>query len=298
MRCIIAAFLVVLALAGQSPASAAWDSAVASKDGTTFTVENLSIYWLRNLGKDGLLDFFQTMVVYQEGLRQGLKPTAEETQSFINEKMDPLVYEQFKQLYSQPALDQLVEYTIVASKYELWLRDKILREKNIAVTEEEARDYFLKNIDQFHLPEGVYISLISVDNQTQANAVMDRLRQGENFNDIAAEVNMDPELRAVGGELGAYRKGDGLPEPLEQAALALQEGQYSDVIKGTNYHIVYCHKRYAQVSPTFEDVKTELIQDMVQAEIDPFYIEELNSLMQREMPRFNIVAELFRPVEE
>ena len=109
---------------------------------------------------------------------------------------------------------------------------------------------------------------------------------------------MDPELRAVGGELGPYRKGDGLPEPLEQAALALQEGQYSEIIKGTNYHIVYCHKRYAQVNPTFEEIRDDLIQEMVQAEIDPYYVDELNALMQREMPRFNIVAELFRPIEE
>jgi parvulin-like peptidyl-prolyl isomerase len=298
VRTIATSVILALLIAAATPAAAAWDSPVASKDGTTFTVEDLSIYWLRNLGKDGLLDFFQTMAVYQEGLRQGLKPTVEETEEFITERMDPLVYEQFSQLYSQQALDQLVEYTIVTSKYETWLRDKILREKNISVTEEEARQYFLNNIDQFHLPEGVYISLISVDNQSQANAVVERLRQGENFNDIASEVNLDPELRAVGGELGPYRKGDGLPEPLEQAALALQEGQYSEIIKGTNYHIVYCHKRYAQVNPTFEEIRDDLIQEMVQAEIDPYYVDELNALMQREMPRFCIMAELFRPVEE
>jgi len=212
--------------------------------------------------------------------------------------MDPLVYEQFKQLYSQNAIDQLVQYTIVTSKYEQWERDKILREKNISVTEDEARDYFLSNIDQFHLPEGVYISLISVDNQTQANAVMERLKNGENFNDIAAEVNMDPQLRAARGELGPYRKGDGLPQPLEDAALRLQEGQYSDVIKGTNYHILYCHKRLAQVNPTFDEIKDDLIADMVQAKIDPYYVDELNALMKREMPRFQIMADLFRPEEE
>lgn len=298
MRSLITAILLVVALAVVSPASAAWDSPVASKDGTTFTVEDLSIFWLRNLGKDGLLDFFQTMVVYQEGLKQGLAPTQQEINDFINEKMDPLVYEQFKQLYSQQAIDQLVRYTIVTSKYEKWERDKILREKNISVTEDEAHDYFLKNINQFHLPEGAYISLISVDNETQANAVMQRLKNGENFNDIAAEVNMDPQLRAARGELGAYRKGDGLPQPLEDAALKLQDGQYSDIIKGTNYHILFCHKRLPQVNPSFDEVKDDLISDMVQSKIDPYYMDALNALMKREMPRFDIKADLFRPVEE
>ncbi|MCB1217787.1 peptidyl-prolyl cis-trans isomerase [bacterium] len=289
--------LCLLALCMAMPASAAGNSPVASKDGVTFTLDDLNIYWLRNLGKDGLLDFFQTMVVYQEGLKQGLRPTQQEMTDFVDNTMGRDVYNQFKLLYSEKTVNQLLEYTIVTSKYEVWLRDKISREKNIKVTEAEANKFFLENIEQFHLPEGAHLSIISVDNESAANTVLGRLQGGEDFGDVAAEVNMDPQMRAVRGELGSYRKGEGLPKPLEDAAFSLREGQYSGIIKGSNYHIVYCHRRYPEVSPTFDQIKEQLMVDLREAKIDPYYIDALNELMAGQLPRFNIDAELFRPEE-
>jgi hypothetical protein len=276
-------------------AIAASETPVASKDGMTFSVEDLGAYWLRNLGKEGLLDFFQMMIVYQEGLKEGLAPTEAERKEFIDKTMGPDIFQQFKQLFSEKTVNQLVEYTIVTAKYETWLRDKIAREQNITVTEEDARSYFFGNIDQFQLPEGVYLSIISVDNRPQAEAVIGRLKKGENFNDIAGEVNMDSEMRAARGEIGPYRKGDGLPQPIEDAAFQLLPNQYSDIIKGQNYHIVFVQQKLPEVSPGFDDVKEELQIDMRESRIDPFYIEAINKLMERELPRFNIQAELFKP---
>jgi len=289
--------LMILALILVQPARAAGESPVATKEGVTFTLDDLNIYWLRNLGKDGLLDFFQTMVVYQEGLKQGLRPTQQEMTDFVDKTMGRDVYTQFKLLYPEKSVNQLLEYTIVTSKYETWLRDKIRREKNIKVTEDEANKFFLENIDQFHLPEGAHLSIISVDNETAAQAVLSRLQAGEDFGSIAAEVNMDPQMRAVRGELGSYRRGEGLPKPLEDAAFSLGEGQFSGIIKGSNFHIVYCHRRYPEVSPTFDQIKTQLMVDLVEAKIDPYYIDALNDLMAVELPKFNIDAELFRPEE-
>lgn len=297
---LLAAILTLgLAAAVLAPraASAAMESPLATKDGTKYTLEDLSVYLLRNAGKDGLLAFLQEMVIYQEGVKQGLQPSDAEIQEFIDSTMTSEVYTQFKQLFSESAVRQLVEYTLVNDKYDQWLRDKIRKDKNITVSEKEANDYFLKNIDQFHLPEGVALSIISVDNKTQADKVVSRLKAGEKFGDIAAEVNMDEEMRAARGELGVYRLGDGLPKPLEDAAFKLKEGANSEVIKGTNFHILYCSKRYPSVEPGFPDIKERLMHDMLEAKIDPLYFEAMDELMGRELPRFNIQAELFRPDE-
>ncbi len=292
---VLAALAAAICLAGSAQAAA--DTAVAKKDGMIFTIEDLGAYWLRNLGKDGLIDFFQMMVVYQEGLKKGLAPTEAEKSEFIDKTMGRDIYNQFKQLYSAKSIDLLVDYTIVSAKYETFLRDKIAREKNITVTEEDARSYFFNNISQFQLPEGVYLSIISVDNRQQAEAVLGRLRGGENFSDVAREVNMDEQMRAARGEIGPYRKGDGLPDPIEQAAFTLQAGQFSEIVKGQNYHIVFVHERIPEVSPGFDDIKEQLQIDLRESRIDPHYVEEISALMERELPRFTIEAELFRPVE-
>jgi parvulin-like peptidyl-prolyl isomerase len=287
----------MILLLGTVPSVAAPNTAVASKDGVTFTVEDLNVYWLRNLGKDGVEDFLMMMVVYQEGLKVGLKPSQDEINKFISDTMSREIYDQFKQLYSENAVRRLVEYTLVTGKYETWLREKIRDEQNITITESEANEYFLSNIDEFHLPAGAYLSIISVDNKAQADEVLNRLGRGDNFNDIAGEVNMDPQMRAERGEIGLYRKGDGLPEPLEEAAFRLQAGQHSEIIKGQNYHILFCHKRYPEVSPTFEEVKEQLMVELREAKIDPYYLDHLDQLMARELARFKIEADLFRPEE-
>lgn len=290
--------VICLCLTLALPALASPDTPVAAKDGITYTIEDVNVYWLSNLGANGLKDFIATMVVYQEGVRQGLKPSASEIDDFINNEMGRDFYNQFKQLYSERSVRQFVEYTLVTSEYETWLRDKIRRERNVTVTETEANDFFLSNIELFHVPEGVYLSIISVESQAQADAVLGRLGAGEAFSKVAGEVNMDAQMRAVSGELGVYHRGEGLPEPLENAAFALQPNQYSRVIKGTNYHIVFCHKKYEDVSPSFNDVKEDLMLELVEAKIDPFYEDELNRLLSTELPRFDIIADLFRPEDE
>ena len=57
------------------------------------------------------------------------------------------------------------------------------------------------------------------------------------------------------------------------------------------------HKKYPEVAPEFPEVKEQLMKDMVEAKIDPFYMEQMNKLMSTELPRFKIMAELFKPDE-
>ncbi|MDQ3023873.1 MAG: peptidyl-prolyl cis-trans isomerase [bacterium] len=280
-------------------AAASSESPIVSKDGSTYKLEDVSLYYLRNLGKDGLLDFLQTMVIYQEGVKLGLKPTTAERTDFIDKKMGRDVYDSFLQLFSKGGVDSLVDYSIVESKYYKTLRDKIKKEKNYTISEKEAREYFTSHIADFHLPEGAFLSIISVDSQAKADGIVARLAGGEDFRKVAGEVNMDPKMRAVRGEIGVYRKGDGLPKELETAALVLKKGEYTKKpVKGTNFHLLFAHEKYAEVTPTFDDVKELLMSDMLEAKIDPLFEAELNKLMAREMPRYTIQAELFKPQDK
>jgi hypothetical protein len=61
---------------------------------------------------------------------------------------------------------------------------------------------------------------------------------------------------------------------------------------------VFCHERAPEVSPSFADVKDRLMQDLLEQKIAPFYDDAINTLMAREMPRFQIQADLFRPDEQ
>jgi foldase protein PrsA len=293
----LAAFVAGLALHAPAPL-AAFDSPVASKDGKTFTLEDVDIYWLHNLGSNGVIDFLQHMALYEEGLKLNLKPADAEVDDFIKTAIGPDTYKQFVQLYSEHAVRQMVEALLVNRKYDQYLHDKIVKDHALTVTAQEANQFYLQHIDQYDLPPGAYLSVISVETKAQADAVLKRLKAGEDFNTVASQVNMDEQMRAQKGQLGLWRKGDGnLPKEMEDAAEKLQTGQYSAVIQGKYFHILYCNKLAPEVTTSFDDVKEELIQDMLEQKVEPYYDDAIGELMKRELPRFQIQAELFRPTE-
>lgn len=78
---------------------------------------------------------------------------------------------------------------------------------------------------------------ILVEKQSQALAVLERLKKGEDFAKVAQEVSQDGSRRR-GGDLGWFGHGVMVRE-FEQAAFALQKGQISEPVKSQfGYHII------------------------------------------------------------
>jgi peptidyl-prolyl cis-trans isomerase C len=90
--------------------------------------------------------------------------------------------------------------------------------------------------------EQVHVLQILLYNSTQADQVYALLQSGQDFLELAASY--DP---TTGGDLGWFPQGY-LSEPaLEEAAFALQPGQYSPVIEtDLGFHILYVIERDAQ----------------------------------------------------
>ncbi len=88
-----------------------------------------------------------------------------------------------------------------------WMRDKIV-------------SGVPKTADQVHVQQ------ILLYNEGDASSVLEQLKIGADFNALAAQY--DPNTR---GDLGWFPKGYLLEPKIEEAAFALQVGQYSDVIQ-------------------------------------------------------------------
>jgi peptidyl-prolyl cis-trans isomerase C len=87
--------------------------------------------------------------------------------------------------------------------------------------------------------EQVHVKQILLNEAGGAQQALDLLQSGWNFDDLAAQY--DP---VANGELGWFPRGY-LPAPdIEEAAFALQPGQYSPVVQDeTGYHILYVVER-------------------------------------------------------
>ncbi|MGA3404202.1 MAG: peptidylprolyl isomerase [Candidatus Bathyarchaeia archaeon] len=87
------------------------------------------------------------------------------------------------------------------------------------------------------MPNEIHCAHILVKTEKEAQSVLERLKNGEKFTNIASEVSLCPSKKR-GGDLGTFGRGRMVRE-FEQAAFALQKGQISSTVKTKfGYHIV------------------------------------------------------------
>ncbi|MGZ5491612.1 MAG: peptidylprolyl isomerase [Nitrososphaeraceae archaeon] len=79
---------------------------------------------------------------------------------------------------------------------------------------------------------------ILVKKNSEALAVVDRLKNGESFINLAKELSIDKASGKRGGDLGFFRKGM-MVKPFEDVAFKLEKGQISEPVKTEfGYHII------------------------------------------------------------
>jgi len=79
---------------------------------------------------------------------------------------------------------------------------------------------------------------ILLKKQSEALVVLDRLKKGESFSNLAKELSIDKASGKRGGDLGFFRKGM-MVKPFEDVAFKLEKGQISEPVKTEfGYHII------------------------------------------------------------
>jgi foldase protein PrsA len=79
---------------------------------------------------------------------------------------------------------------------------------------------------------------ILLKKQSEALMVLDRLKKGESFSNLAKELSIDKASGKRGGDLGFFRKGM-MVKPFEDVAFKLEKGQISEPVKTEfGYHII------------------------------------------------------------
>jgi len=97
-------------------------------------------------------------------------------------------------------------------------------------------------------------------------AVRLRISAGESFEDLARQVSQDPGTASNGGDLGFFGRGD-MVAPFEEAVLALQPGEVSQVVETPmGLHIIRLDERrirgFAEAAPVFRrQVQARMVQE-------------------------------------
>lgn len=139
-----------------------------------------------------------------------------------------------------------------------------------------AQQYYLANKSEYETPEAIRVAhiLVAVDVETltddeiverreRANALLARLRAGEDFGALAREYSEDKGSAERGGELPRPAQRKSLVPPFEKAAWALKPGETSDVVRTRfGYHIIRVLEVVPKGARPFEEVRAQIEQKL------------------------------------
>ena len=118
----------------------------------------------------------------------------------------------------------------------------------------------------------IMVDLINYDSKSEALNIItkaqDALDSGLNFIEVVQEYSEDLISKDLDGDIG-FSSGDVFPEEFESALIKMSEGDVSDIIfsEATNsYHILKLTEINKETPNSFDDMKNELLQELIEAE--------------------------------
>ncbi len=212
-------------------------------------------------GKERFLDeLIKKELLYQEALKKGLDKDPEFR----------IKVEEFKKI---TLIGQLLEKEI---------------EIKSQVTDEDVKNYYEKNKEDFSNISQIKASHILVKTEEEAKNILERLRKGEDFAEMAKRYSIDTGSAKTGGDLGYFSQGQMVPE-FERAAARLKKGEISEPVKTQfGYHIIKVIDKKLGKPLEFEKVKNLIYQRLTaekQKEIFDSYIEQLRNKYKVEINR-------------
>jgi peptidyl-prolyl cis-trans isomerase C len=147
-----------------------------------------------------------------------------------------------------------------------YYREKVLLDQYLtgigkkAVTEEAAKKLYEDTTKAMAPEEEAHARHILVETEDQAKSVEERLKKGEDFAKVAADVSKDPGSGKEGGDLGWFTKDRMVPE-FAEAAFKLKKGEVSAPVKSQfGWHVIKLEDKRTKPLPDFAAVKPQIEQ--------------------------------------
>lgn len=141
-----------------------------------------------------------------------------------------------------------------------------MQKSQTEVSPQKIREYYNKNQSRFYEEAAVRVRMITLTPlayespdlmRQQADAIVAKIQNGEDFADLAKEYSQD-DKRSEGGDWGWIKRDEMLPE-LAEVAFQLEPGQSSGVIEqGDNLFIIKVEEKREEGIQELEKVRNEI----------------------------------------
>ena len=135
-------------------------------------------------------------------------------------------------------------------------------EASVTVTEDDLQGFYAENKDRFVAPERRQARHILLKTEQEANAVLGRLKAGEDFATLAKSLSQDTGSKDLGGDLGLSER-SAFVKPFADAVFTMAQGETRGPIKTDfGFHVIRLDGIAAGGTRAFADVRGELEQEL------------------------------------
>lgn len=198
---------------------------------------------------------------YQNGLENGLKPDKARVNAQVDKLKKRFSAEEYKTSLEKAGMTE--EMLRLQIEKEMVIQAIIAKKatETSPITETAVKDYYEQNISKYKQPETVKLRIISAKNETKANDMLAKIKEGDDFGDIARNMSED-DYRLQNGDTGYFHRGKLLPE-IEDIAFKMKVGEISDVFKADDkWVIVKLEDKKPEHQLSFEETKDRLKKEM------------------------------------
>lgn len=291
-------FLILMLVAttlvgcGKIPTLENGEEAVATLSKGAVSANELYEVIKAKYGVTALVDLIDTIILedkYEE---------TDEEKEFIDEQVQGLkdsaesysmTYNDLLNYYGFESDEEVREYFSLNYRRDLAVNDYVAS----TIKEKEIKKYYENEVYGEINVKHILIAPETLDGMTTeekeekekealkvAKEVIQKLKDGEDWDKLAKEYSDDTSNSEKGGDLGWIATGDTVAE-FEDAAFALKKGKYTtSPVKSTyGYHIIY--KVDTKEKPSYNDSKEDIIDTLVEeklAEDSTLYYEALEEI--------------------
>ena len=249
------AAILVIVVAAVLIATFSSNEVVAEVEGNKISKDELYDALVSQYGATVLDTMITNKLVDLEADKEKVKITDTEIQTELNTMMESYGG---KEAFEAQLASSGLKTADIKKDIRSYLETVKLLEPRIKITDDEMKQYFEENKDQYAQPEQVEASHILVKDEAQAKEVAKKLADGGDFTKLAKEYSTDTANASNGGKLGYFGKGEMAPE-FEQAAFSMKVNEISDPVKTDfGYHIIQVTGKKEAKAANFEDSKKDI----------------------------------------
>ncbi len=232
------------------------------------------------LSKDFVATFGPLSITYKEfnefleNIPPYARPSPSDTNA-IKRTLERLIY--IKLLYLEAlaeGLDLTEEFRNNLEKAkERILADLYMKKKNenIEVSEKEIREYYIKNRENYKIPDRWDLRRIEVKTENEASEILKKIKRGEKFEDLARNFSLAPDA-SNGGLITNFTE-KSFPEEFVKPLKTMKEGDIKGPIrlKNGNFAIIKLEKIKKGEYRKMDEVKGQIESKLKNQKINKFW---------------------------